>query len=147
MGTRSETSFNVTGMPVNAWIERNPEWNEFFWLKWFQKIIGGSYIIAFHSEITAGSDKNKDAVIGLSSDPATQLPYLSSRPYKYPGTGSENFSGLIIFKKFFCAGKNDRFLPGSVFSQNRKQRYSSGLLHPLRCHQYCNIQNNITSGL
>ena len=38
---------------------------EFFWLKWFQKIIGGSYIIAFHSEITAGSDKNKDAVIGL----------------------------------------------------------------------------------
>ena len=35
---------------------------EFFWPKWFQKIIGGSYIIAFHSEITAGSDKNKDAV-------------------------------------------------------------------------------------
>ena len=32
---------------------------EFFWLKWFQKIIGGSYIIAFHSEITAGSDKNR----------------------------------------------------------------------------------------
>lgn len=63
---------------------------EFFRLKGFQKIIGGSYIIAFHSKITAGSDKNKDAVIGLSSDPV-QLPYLSSRSYKYPGTESEIF--------------------------------------------------------
>lgn len=107
---------------------------EFFWLKWFQKIIGGSYIIAFHSEITAGSDKNKDAVIGLSSDPARSFHTCHSVHINIQEQDLK-FSGLIIFKKILLRWKNDRFLPGSVFSQNRKQRYSSGFLHPLRCHQ------------
>lgn len=64
---------------------------EFFWLKWFQKIIGGSYIIAFHSEITAGSDKKQGCSYRTVFGSCAQLPYLSFRPYKYPGTGSEIF--------------------------------------------------------
>lgn len=77
---------------------------EFFRLKGFQKIIGGSYIIAFHSKITAGSDKNKDAVIGLSSDPARSF---HTRHPVHINIQEQNlkFSRLIIFKKFFCAEK------------------------------------------
>lgn len=87
---------------------------ELFWLKWFQKIIGGSYIIAFHSKITAGSDKNKDAVIGLSSDPARS--FHTCHPVHINIQEQDlKFSGLIIFKKFFCAKKMTDFCPDLFF--------------------------------
>lgn len=87
---------------------------EFFWPKWFQKIIGGSYIIAFHSEITAGSDKNKDAVIGLSSDPARSFHTCHSVHINIQEQDLK-FSGLIIFKKFFCAEEMTDFCPDLFF--------------------------------
>ena len=63
---------------------------------------------------SAGSDKNKDAVIGLSSDPARS--FHTCHPVHINIQEQDlKFSGLIIFKKFFCAEEMTDFCPDLFF--------------------------------
>ena len=61
-------NFDISCMKSLFQTKRIQNLTQLFRLKRFQKIVGGIYVVAFHRKFTAGSHKNKNAVIRLISD-------------------------------------------------------------------------------